>query len=148
MSQELTEELVRTFLELWYEAYARQDVDCIVENGYGFEDGFGFRTLAPRHPLPEEDRRAVTGAFFKGMDTYEVGMEDFQIKIIDDIALAWGHQHESFQRSGLEPESYRVRSSFTMHMTEDGTIEMLMAHRDIQGFEGGYYVPRSTKPKE
>ena len=57
MPQELTEDVVKDFLLKWYDANARRDVDFLVENDYGFSDGFGFRTLAPRHPLPKENSR-------------------------------------------------------------------------------------------
>ena len=144
MQQELTEAVVNDFLTEWYDAYARQDIDYLVENDYGFEDGFGFRTLLPRHPLPKEDCRAALEAFFGEMESYEIGIEDIQIKIVGGVALAWGYQTESFRRKGSEPESYRVRSSFTLRMKNEGEIEILLAHRDIQVFEDAYYVPRYT----
>jgi len=130
---------------LGLEAWANADVERIAA-GEGSAVGFGFRTLEPRGvgDATAAFPRPLLQAFFNSMEYYRLRLDEIHTLVHGNVGVAWGFHTEEFQRRGMEPESYRVRFSFTVVREEDGTLRYLMSHRDIQPFDdSGRYIPRN-----
>ena len=138
----ITESEVQSVLNNWYQAIDQGDIEKLISLDAALEDGFGFRSNSPRQRLSEADTRALWESFYGGMDYYNIGIEDIQIKVFGATAVAWGVQSENFKRVGAEPESLVVRFSFTLVKHAEDSIEIVLAHRDIQKFDdNGRYIP-------
>ena len=104
--------------------------------------GFGYRTGAARSP------ESFTPAFaellhrwFDTLEYYRLIPGETKIEIEGNIALVWGFHFEDFKHKGRPPEKVRVRTSATYRRDENGKWHELLAHRDIQKFRDGKYVP-------
>lgn len=102
--------------------------------------GFGYRTEAARPAPSPEALLAVIEAFFASMEYFRIVGEEIHTAVDGDVGLAWGTFTEQFQVRGREPEEVRVRFTSTVRKGPDGWRQLL-AHRDVQRFVDGRYVP-------
>lgn len=145
MTALLSEEEVKAALDDWYRAFDQPDIEALIANGYGFENGFGFRSVTPRMLQSDADARALWESFYGDMEYYAIAIEDLQIELAGDVAVAWGFHTERFQRCNQPAESLRVRFSFTLQKLPSGDVRIILAHRDVQEFDpDGRYTARYT----
>ncbi len=145
----LTDEEVRRKVHELYAAYNDGDVDAIVASRFGFEPGFGFRTLAPRGVTALSDEQLKT-ALTQGLalwEYYEVGVDTLHVSLHGDVAVVWGVHTERFKAHGGEEETLAVRFSQTLRRDETGALVSLHSHRDIQSFGSDGRYLRSHAPE-
>ena len=136
-AQTLTHAMIESHIRAILAAYSAHDPETIARLDPP-APGYGFRTLTARRA----DRPYVDGlkTFFASLDYYRIDLNEVQTAVDGNIAVAWGFWTEDFKEKGRNPETVRVRFSFTFKY--DGTgWRTLFYHRDNQRFDAqGAYI--------
>lgn len=139
-SAEIEEQVIQQL-----DAFANADYQLIAAKEYAQGPGFGFRARtagSDSENLTIAMLENAMKAFFDTLEYYNINVEEIQTAVHGDTGIAWGVHIEDFQVKGREPETHRVRFSYTFRRNEAGELFAILAHRDIQEFdENGQYIP-------
>ena len=135
--QTLTHAMIESHIRAILAAYSAHDAETVARLDPP-APGYGFRTM----PARRADRPYIDGlkTFFGSLDYYRIELNEVQSSVDGNVAVAWGFWTEDFREKGRNPETVRVRFSFTFKY--DGSRwQTLFYHRDNQKFDAqGAYL--------